>query len=181
MFDGFIVDVIILTSLVKISCLAFRNASENWRFYRYVCAVLACREKKQKGKKRKERNGRAVSTSRVSLEKKKEKLEIHKRSFIDFASYDNIVDSRVIFTIFGWNAWSFDFLPLESPQRDHSLSLFLLHGGAIIPEAVKKRKKGQASDKRSLVNSLKRQCTGLRLGGVSVARRSRRQRWRGRD
>lgn len=121
MFDGFIVDVIILTSLVKISCLAFRNASENWRFYRYVCAVLACREKKQKGKKRKERNGRAVSTSRVSLEKKK--LEIHKRSFIDFASYDNIVDSRVIFTIFGWNAWSFDFLPLGSPQRDHSLSL----------------------------------------------------------
>lgn len=55
-------------------------------------------------------------------------------------------------------------LPLRpSPQQDHSLSLSLAHRGAIIPEAVKKRKKnkkkGQASDKRSLVNSLKRQCT----------------------
>lgn len=132
-------------------------------------------------KEKKEKNEMDVRWARPEFRLKKKKLEIHKRSFIDFASYDNIVDSRVIFTIFGWNAWSFDFLPLGSPQRDHSLSLFLLHGGAIIPEAVKKRKKGQASDKRSLVNSLKRQCTGLRLGGVSVARRSRRQRWRGRD
>lgn len=55
-------------------------------------------------------------------------------------------------------------LPLRPPpQQDHSFSLSLAHRGTIIPEAVKKRKKnkkkGQASDKRSLVNSLKRQCT----------------------
>lgn len=54
-------------------------------------------------KEKKEKNEMDVLTARPEfrLKKKKEKLEIHKQSFIDFASYDNIVDSRVIFTIFG--------------------------------------------------------------------------------
>lgn len=66
-----------------------------------------------------------------------------------------MIISRVIFTIFGWNAWSFDFLPLGIPSaRSLSLSLFLLHGGAIIPEAVKKEKRARPPTKDRLLTRL---------------------------